>query len=362
MKKNVTYLLGAGASANALPVANQIQIYLSGFLNFISHESNELEDKTYFANDTNPKKRTLKSLQMEIIFNLKFLIEKTSITENNFVRNQDHKRRTKEPININSRSITFDDIATNSLMMSVGLEYEKMATTYCLMMSYFEYQSDIDGRYINFINNITNENKVIKPNIKILNWNYDNQLQKAITHVNQNFDFHQAYKNLKTVERHAKSPPQNGCLFRLNGSFNYSCKDSRIIGNPYIMGDLGGQKKKGVDLIRELVNLYDLCVYENYYCLLSLNNDLLKTKSKELAIEQIKDAEFLIIIGSSFPFVNVSTDRDLLNSMPSLKKVFIQDLNPSGVELAFKELYQIHSNIVFETINPDSFYIPRGAL
>jgi hypothetical protein len=36
--KKVAYLLGAGASANALPVANQIQVYLESFLALIQRK------------------------------------------------------------------------------------------------------------------------------------------------------------------------------------------------------------------------------------------------------------------------------------------------------------------------------------
>ena len=352
--KKVAYLLGAGASANALPVANQIQVYLESFLALIQRKENELDNSKYFpSEDSNTK--SMKFLQSEISSNLEYLIEKISITEINFVDSTQRFEKNPEKKSDNTKSVTFDDIAMNSIFEG---NYVKLATTYCLMMSYYEYLSDVDGRYINFINNITNELKVIKPNIKILNWNYDNQLPKAITHLKKEYDFFDAYENLNTVERQTKNPPDKGGLFRLNGSFNYSCKGLRVVCKPFLEYNSISKKKA----IIELVRLYGMCVYNNYYNLLCLNNDKLKTKSKELAIEQIKDAEYLVIIGYSFSVINVSTDADLLNSMKNLKKVFIQDLDPAGVERAFKELYLIHGEVEFEHINPSSFYIPRDAI
>lgn len=65
-------------------------------------------------------------------------------------------------------------------------------------------------------------------------------------------------------------------------------------------------------------------------------------KNIESALAIARDTDILVIIGYSFPIFNRQIDRRLINEMTRLKKVYIQDSNPSKIESlvrgAFKRL------------------------
>jgi hypothetical protein len=58
----------------------------------------------------------------------------------------------------------------------------------------------------------------------------------------------------------------------------------------------------------------------------------------ESVINNIKDSVALVVIGYSFPVFNRNIDRQVLNSMKNLKRIYLQDLNPNALEERVKAL------------------------
>ena len=85
------------------------------------------------------------------------------------------------------------------------------------------------------------------------------------------------------------------------------------------------------------------------------HNDILET-AKILS----DFTEILIVIGYSFPFFNCQIDRDILRAMRQLKKVYIQDINPTA---AMERFQAILPDFPKENIIPitsvDQFYLPH---
>ena len=228
-------------------------------------------------------------------------------------------------------------------------------------MTLEEFYEKIDTRYINFTNVIVKNSHSIRSNFKIINWNYDNQLQKSIMQTKQ-VNYFEAYKRLNTIEKFTSRQRNSGGVFRLNGLFNYNYKDSRVESIPFL------NDKKNIDhsekeIAEEIVRHYGNCIHRpKFYNLLSLENDNYTDETKKIAIESVKDTEYLNIIGYSFPLINVGTDREILNSMEKLEKVYIQSYEPENIKRAFNELYKIEKDVKIETISPDKFYIPRDTI
>lgn len=65
------------------------------------------------------------------------------------------------------------------------------------------------------------------------------------------------------------------------------------------------------------------------------------------------------MIGYSFPFFNRETDRNILNRMPKLKTVYIQDKNPSAVKQAIEAVLPDREVNIIPIDNCDQFYLPK---
>lgn len=351
MKKNLTYILGAGASANALPVANQIADTLRKFINFFQRCGGEIDNSIAYEGS----EKKLSELKTELLRDINEILDNIIIIRPELFSSMEMDI---QPI----RSTTFDDFAENLDFNSE--KFKRLSTAYSLVMSVEEFYN-IDTRYISFTNRIVEGSHFMRDNIKIINWNYDNQLQKSIMQTKK-ISYFEAYKRLNTIEKYTSFQRKSGSVFRLNGSFNYNFKHSRNESVPFL-NDKNKKKHTEREIAKEIVKLYGYCVYHpDCHNLLSLNNDRYTNETKELAINSVRDTQYLVIIGYSFPDLNAETDKEILSSMTKLEKVFIQDLKPNDIKRSFKELYEDKSKFnnedFFDTPDCSSFYIPLDTI
>ena len=81
--------------------------------------------------------------------------------------------------------------------------------------------------------------------------------------------------------------------------------------------------------------------------------------------EQIKpfvnDAEVIIIIGYTYPFFNREIDRWIVQEMPNLKKIYIQDPNAENIQTNLLSVIQEKEKLIENSkliTTTDSFFIP----
>lgn len=317
--KKITYLLGAGASANALPL--------------IKH---------------NPDANTL-GLPQE----LKAFVQKHTSTF--LTSNKDWDYRNIDVLkDIIDQCIEFGtpDLYAKFLLETGDNDSYQFLKT--LLSVYFKYKQEIeqcfDFRALTFLTTIC-QNKKIPPNIKILTWNYDSQIEMAASRLRP-----------VTSQKHEKI---DGFTCWPNTRDGYVTQE-----NPFILhlnGIAGAtySQKNFYDLIERN---YDFTSCENKELLLSfawedetnsekkIFNEQRLTVAKEIAYE----SKILVIIGYSFPFFNRNIDKEIMNAMiPNLDKIYFQDPYNDGSNLPglFNMPTRLESNIVHIS-QKDNYHIP----
>ncbi len=71
------------------------------------------------------------------------------------------------------------------------------------------------------------------------------------------------------------------------------------------------------------------------------------------------NTEIVVVIGYSFPFFNRATDRPLFGGMPSLRRVYVQDINSEAVVQSIQGVLPAGRKIEVIPIRECSqFYLP----
>ena len=159
-EKNITCLLGAGASCYALPIENEFPSNLQEFLSWMDNVEDNLNDGS-FGSDFNFNDITQKEARDEFIQDIRDLVQ------------------------VHPKHRSFDEYARALYLEEeddMGLNRFK-----ALMSGYMtleQARKECDPRYISFLaryfpSNIDFSNL---SNIKVISWNYDNQVEKAFRH------------------------------------------------------------------------------------------------------------------------------------------------------------------------------------
>lgn len=148
--KKVTYLLGAGASAEALPIIKDSQ-EKAGLSTSMMVLANELEkEKNNFGFELN-------DILSYIIEDLKWINEET-----------------------NNKRKTVDTLAQQLYKQDDTRSFNRLKRTLSFFFAHRQFVSKVfDYRYEDFVTKNINKDRIFFPNVKILNWNYDFQLQLA---------------------------------------------------------------------------------------------------------------------------------------------------------------------------------------
>lgn len=282
--ENVLYLLGAGASANTIPVVKNLEQTFS--------ISRQILDSQIYCGE-----------------------EQFTIPE------QDRKK-----ISDNLEAIksywSFDTYAKYLHDNDMQFELHELKKVLIFHFSILELRSATDPRYTNWLASIYSGQKHNPfPSIKILSWNYDLQLERALA----------SYLGLSTLSEARISINRNDSskYVKINGS----CDELAITGPKNV--------KYLLDEIAEPVD-FRTSNFGNrqQYFMLEIFKKIGYSKmianfkfgwEKEVIQKQyhINETSYtsihsLIIIGYSFPSVNRALDRSLFRSLPNLKRVYLQ--------------------------------------
>lgn len=319
---NFTYLFGAGASANAIPVVNGL---IDGLRR---HREWILECQ-----------------------------ETTQSTEDAYLEALDEVIKAAE----NHASID-----TYAKKLYLQQQSDKLNALKSVLSVYFlcEQATDsFDKRYDTFWASILNEGHNFPENIRIVSWNYDMQFENAF----------QAYldpERLRTVSRYTDTPnwQQSFCILKLNDTAEFICgRESRLgrentpaLRRPYYYND-NELLKEAMKAFNESID-NEACVPGISFAWESINRtDRLQDPFLAGVNEHISKTNVLVVIGYSFPFFNREVDRRLLVNMEeNLEKVYIQDKNPDDVGERLEAALPVGRDvqIVLRT-SVDQFYLPN---
>lgn len=212
---------------------------------------------------------------------------------------------------------------------------------------------------------ISNEGEM--PPMTILSWNYDLQFEQAFSGYafvsGKGKYIPRQWKTLNVKNKTFSNPCDIKYPFsivKLNGTATFTTgKDQELDGyHSEQMSDCfygRGDKQDSVEYAIEVLN-------NNY-----VNNLSYVWEEKNLvqvldfAKQRVVDTEELIVIGYSFPYVNRRVDEQLLQSMTSLQKVWIQDPNFEEIEERVKSMLPTSQAVKFEYVrNMSQFKLPAS--
>jgi len=195
-----------------------------------------------------------------------------------------------------------------------------------------------DNRYDSFFANILlrevecSDELTLPDDIRILSWNYDNQLELVYRGY-----YETKYSHLRDIlgiydvksEENEKSLRKNRSVIKLNGTANFVDEEDWL--------QFSDTNKITETLLNNILNKYAKCLQVgrcdgrlrlNFAWEEAYSKDLLENVIPQLVI----DTTTLVVIGYSFPYFNRKIDRLIFENMPHLKKIYIQDKYPERIK------------------------------
>ncbi len=321
---NISYLLGAGASAETLPTVESFKKVMN--LNYLSVVK-EIEPVLRFKDF---------QVSQSYIDQLTTLIDQIST----------------------HRSV--DTLAKKLFLRGDTAKYRHLKLFVNHFLTFREFEMGIDKRYDGFFASIlSNEGAGIKlpGNIKILSWNYDRQIELSVAQFMNSNKLMDIANKIQLYPRENISSTnlisdQFSC-FKLNGTIGGIIKNG-IFKLPDIDTDVIGKSfsnEERIKTLRNFIDEYELFMVDNNSnssISYSWENHVVTNHIRKNALEATKETDILVVIGYSFPTFNRETDRSILSNMKKLRKVYIQSKGDSikGVRQRFEALTSSHKTNV----------------
>ncbi len=326
-KRFITYLLGAGASANALPVVKIIPERLSQFRDDV---------KKYL----NPKKeiitqRDIDKKPHQIITDIDWLLEQTK------------------------KHMSIDTFAKKLWTRGNREELMKLKK----LLSYFfifEQVDKLDMRYDNFIASIIDSTKKPSNDVRILNWNYDYQFEKAYSEYQGYSDLDIIQEKLNVAPSPNKTNPDSTqgfldklCLVKLNGTTSFKTMEGEILN---LIKDLK-KRKDEIEFKKIFESHYNTPDSHSLVTFAWEKNQLPSHQKVQFILNH---TVAMVIIGYSFPQFNREVDKQIFNQLQGTgKKIYIQDLNTDTIKVKLKGVMKTNDYWDIIPVNmTDQFFIP----
>lgn len=224
-----------------------------------------------------------------------------------------------------------------------------------------------DNRYDFFFANILQreveccDELTLPDDIRILSWNYDNQLElvykgyyeKKYSHIREILGIY----DVKSKENE-KSLKKNISVIKLNGTANFVAEEDWL--------QFSDANKITETLLSNILNKYDECIQVgrcdgrlrlNFAWEEAYSKDLLDNVMPKL----VQEATALVVIGYSFPYFNRKIDRLIFENMPHLKKIYIQDIYPERIQQYLTPVIpadKLAGIIIVPLDDIEQFYLP----
>ena len=338
----VVYLLGAGASygkrngmgtiIEGLPIMNEIKRELNEFRIWFGNIENIDRPIIILEN-----KRPFKEVQQYIVNAIEFMLDALE---------------GRKSIDCLAKDLydNYDSWAEEA-NVSCGNLYGYLKF---LMASFFLFEQHIhphDTRYDSFLNTILTSEGNIPENMYLLTWNYDMQLELA-------YQMKTGKQLPVCIPVEKEGYTTDAKVFKINGSANYFNKNHM---NCLVLKDEN-------ELVERIFHQYAITHSEDGRFFSSGTTDLYFAWEKEVFDQKsqflkrnTKDAETLVVIGYSFPDVNAIIDKEILDSMPNLPRIYVQDKNPQNVIQQMKLLLNERLRNCIEPIfDVTKFFIPES--
>ncbi|MEO9954123.1 hypothetical protein [Nonlabens sp.] len=327
--KKITYLFGAGASYNAVPILNSLSYKMYSVADKLEKEVNRVQNSGNDIIDYSP----FRTIVSEFCKDLRSLADKSNEygTIDTYAKKLDLNEEKEELTKLKFLVSIFFTIWQGYFYNKEVLRGNDFDTIF---------YSDIDSRYKSLISNYLIKTKdslpELDPNINFVSWNYDHQLESAfslffknklnLTEINEQIKFLPDSENVYAENR----------ILHLNGISNFWIDDNKDLKRIFQNND----ELEIESIIQRISELYKPSNFGKSESLINYawdNNDSKIEEAKRI----FNETDILVIIGYSFPTFNRAIDSRLLSGKSnSFDKIIYQDPNAS------KELLELF-NIQF---------------
>lgn len=366
-KNQVLYYIGAGASANALPVIDGIRDRIKDLIIYLKKYQFNEDLGLYFSEDDTDATREIKGpfneILDEVIANLEWLY-------------------------IESEVCKTIDVFAKELYMSKSPNYTKLKKaliTYLFFEQTTMFEAEIDRykmlslkkvdiRYTQFIASLIEEDDSgweLKSNVKICSWNYDVQFELNLMRIKKDGLLrtklkHNIYPNNDSINKSkiVDYDKNSFALFKLNGTAipEKSLEIPDVLITPF--DNYANDEESLLNFLKFYKDIY----YKNNssYTLRLLNFSFEKEggfyekyKGHQALLGAIEntldDIDVLIVIGYSFPDFNSKIDTQLLDKIRP-REIIIQDIYPDEI---LDRLYTRCPNLKFHVDSPGTKDSPK---
>ena len=347
---NVTYLIGAGASAGkrsengfileGLPCVNEISKCLWDICSLIDHTS--------------------------IPNNLDWMdpqIGLASIADWESVRKNLWQRLQRLYIHC-ERNATIDTYAKKLVLKKKQNEFKELEQLLALFFIYLQLQNHPDSRYDTFLANILDTNLHFPPSIRVISWNYDSQFEIAYSEYNDKDELLVGDKNAKLDSDYE--------IIKINGTATFDNIEKISTWRKNIWNkiweikedtpDSSVQMQRDQVWLLEFIYLYQLYVSgktDNTNLSFAFDNSQPSEKILDSIDKIISRTDALVIIGYTFPFFNRGIDRRILQNLSSYTKVYIQDFYSERIKQSLKAvLPNLMDGQIFSQNDVSQFFLP----
>ncbi|QQR97736.1 MAG: hypothetical protein IPK18_13000 [Sphingobacteriales bacterium] len=381
----VTYLIGAGASANALPVVNGMNERMEIFVDFLKKSCDILklnEDPQYRISNSSFSKIDNLLLEIKSQYTIDTYAKKLFLLED--YDTLEYLKRFLTAYLI-FEQISFNTSLCDKIVSSIVEDYNKSSDT--LKIEIIEkIKSRVDYRYDSiFANLLLFSTKKIDSKINFISWNYDNQFEISYQNYRkERYSLDEIQDELQIIPslKNCNHNKEFSGILKLNGTAGFFDANMSY-------GKLFDFSKHIMDT--DTIKLFIVSVlsgrsqFDNSIKF-AWENDVQVTKAREYAKEIIGNSDIVVIIGYSFPTFNRIVDREIFKIFNEVcitrfdrggvtfrpfglpkdvkqminKKIYIQD-TPQNAPKIKERLKAIGNNLFDVTViydDVDQFLIP----
>lgn len=353
---NVVYLLGAGASAEAIPVVNQLNARLQIFYNLL-----EASRKHGGGGSFNS------GLYNSFILDLKDVISKESkhFSIDTYARKLWFQKRINKERELEYRKL--------KAILSCFFLYEQRVKSKGIKDYFIDHvpaqfqaykdslDTQTDKRYDAFFATLLEEEKLkikLPPNINIITWNYDNQVELSLNEFQEESPSNGYPIDFMSEPKHDEPEADQSCVVRLNGeAFYQKAFKEKFSEYASFTSPLSPQNILNIyHLYHEMLNNPQIPLLQ-FAWETNEKNDKRVIYSKKL----LSQAYILVVIGYSFPSYNARIDKEILSEFAG-DTVYIQAPKDNMDSIISRyEFFKtgINANPVYHT---DLFFIPPELL
>lgn len=330
---NITFLFGAGASANAIPVLSELPRSINEFVNKISNKEFDLSNYEKGASLAPEKIKEL------LIQDMKWLLAETKKTE------------------------TIDEVAFELFKSGKIEKLNRLKLALTVYLTWQQILNPADYRYKIFLDSfLKGGHYSFQSNVKVLTWNYDFQLEKSYGLKTKNYSLHQNSRDLNVLSKFDnldEFDEKRFGIIKLNGTTNLIKKDGT---GHYVFID-SIEKEPDKNMLERLLVHYPNIIQKESTLFPGISYAWEKQDGENeivsAAMKATSETEILVVIGYSFPDVNINVDEKIINNMKHLKKIYYQVPNAIEKVDELKNKLFLSNTEIYPEAKTDVFFIPK---